>query len=167
MLTIQPTATASQVYGQLSRTFSFDPAALPAKERGHKELGRPAAAFHLAALLLLLLPGCIWLADGGGARGQCRFAMESFGVVYALTATQLIVAHMAKEPFEPSLWAILCLAAGAANSRLALFDPYVVAASLAGLTTVGYLHYVLSVVNQICGYLGIRCLTITKKKAGN
>lgn len=46
---------------------------------------------------------------------QCRLEQESFGVVFALTASQLIMAHMCKEPFEPPLWAIGCLALAAAN----------------------------------------------------
>ena len=27
----------------------------------------------------------------------------------------------------------------------------------------GYLHYVISVINEICAYLDITCLTLTKK----
>jgi ethanolaminephosphotransferase len=86
----------------------------------------------------------------------------TFGVVYALAASQLIMSHMAKEPFEPSLWAISCLAVGAVNSQLRLVDTYWAAIFLAAVSVGGYLHWVTSVIAEVCAFLNIRCLTIKR-----
>jgi ethanolaminephosphotransferase len=149
-----------QVSGQLARVFGRAAPPLPASERGAKQRGAGAAAWHLAQLCLVLALGGAWLADGRVAPGQCRLVQVAFGVVYALTASQLIVAHMAKEPFEPPAWALGVLAAGAANSRLRLVDGRLAAAALAAVAIAGYAHYVVSVVAQICDYLQIRCFSI-------
>ena len=52
----------------------------------------------------------------------------------------------------------------AANGRLRLYDPLTVTAAWNVVVLAGYLHYVLSVISQICYFLGIRCLSL--KKAG-
>lgn len=77
-------------------------------------------------------------------------------------ASKLIMAHMCKEPFEPPLWAIFGMALGAANSRLRLLDPLTVTLVLDAVVLTGYLHYVLSAINQICDFLGINCLTLKR-----
>lgn len=136
---------------------------LPApQERGNKQLGRFAAIVHLLSLGVMLVLGAVWLLDGDHVPGQCRAVKGSFGVVYALAASQLIMAHMAKEPFEPSLWAISCLAIGAVNSRLRLVDPYYASVFLVAVIVGGYLHYVTSVIAEICAFLNIRCLSIKR-----
>jgi ethanolaminephosphotransferase len=75
------------------------------------------------------------------------------------------MAHMAKEPFEPSLWAISCLALGAVNSRLRLVDAYWAALLLAAVSIGGYLHWVTSVIAEVCAFLNIRCLTIKRSSS--
>lgn len=56
-------AFAPQAYGQLTRVFGFDPASLPANERGHKERGTRAALYHLGTIMPMLLLGGIWLVN--------------------------------------------------------------------------------------------------------
>ena len=41
-----------------------------------------------------------------------------------------------------------------------VLDPPLVAWAAVGIALAGYLHYVFSVIDQICAYLGINCLTI-------
>lgn len=41
-----------------------------------------------------------------------------------------------------------------------MIDPPLMAWAAVGISLGGYLHYVFSVINQICSYLGINCLTI-------
>ncbi|GFH31300.1 uncharacterized protein HaLaN_30315, partial [Haematococcus lacustris] len=55
--------------------------------------------------------------------GVIRLPQATFGFVYATVALQLIVAHMAKEPFVPFSWALAVLALGSGNAVLRLVDP--------------------------------------------
>ena len=77
-------------------------------------------------------------------------------------ATQLIVAHMCKEPFLPSPWAMGLLLLAALNSTFLWLPTTPVSWAVCVVMVLGYLHYVLSVVDQICSYLGIQCLRIKK-----
>jgi ethanolaminephosphotransferase len=144
--------------------FSFDHRTLSAKEAGHKQLGRKAAFVHWLTITCLLAINTTWLWTPMDTPYLCRASNMNGGLVYALTASQLIMAHMCKEPFQPPLWAIMGMALVAANGRLRLYDPLTVTAAWNVVVLAGYLHYVLSVISQICYFLGIRCLSL--KKAG-
>lgn len=85
------------------------------------------------------------------------------GITYALFASQLIVAHMCKEPFSPPLWAMFTMAVAIINKVLGIVDPLQFTLAVDVLLLFGYLHYVVVVINQICGHLGIYCLTIKPK----
>ena len=74
------------------------------------------------------------------------------------------MAHMAKEPFELAWWPICAMAATLVNNRIQLVPPLPFAAFVLAVILVGYLHYVVSLVAEICTYLGIACLTIPVKE---
>ena len=82
-----------------------------------------------------------------------------------MQSTRLIMAHMTKEPFSIALWPIVLMALGMANDRLQILDVTAVAWAILALMLAGYLHYVVSVIDQICGALNINCLTIKTKDA--
>ncbi|KAL6763528.1 CDP-Ethanolamine:DAG ethanolamine phosphotransferase [Haematococcus lacustris] len=178
--------------GQLQRVAQFPTSSLSKQEQGHKQLGYGAAAMHLAYLALLTGLGSTWMASpvhdlmdnvrtlhanvggglgglGGGAwatwlqAGVIRLPQATFGFVYATVALQLIVAHMAKEPFVPFSWALAVLALGSGNAVLRLVDPLPLNWLLLATTLVAFTHYATSVIDQICKYLGIKCLTISPK----
>ncbi|KAG2426862.1 hypothetical protein HYH02_014715 [Chlamydomonas schloesseri] len=154
-----------QNYGQLYRVFSRHWTMLPEAERGHKELGNAARLTHLASGAALIFLGAVYLADNKLQPGQARLAGLLYGLVYAIVATQLIMDHMCKEPFRSPLLPLAVLTLAAANSVLQLVDTRATAATLTGAMVVYYLMYVTTIVNQVCAYLGIKCLTITPKRA--
>lgn len=133
------------------------------QEAGHKQLGSKAAFSHFVSLTAQLALSAVWLYGATDTPYLCRAENIQVGIVYALTASQLIMAHMCKEPFQPSLWAIFGMAAAAANSRLRFVDPLRLTVALDVVMLFGYLHYVISVINQICGFLGIHCLTLKRQ----
>lgn len=114
---------------------------------------------------MTLAMGSIWLWKPCDQLYQCRAQNAAFGLVYALMASQLIMAHMCKEPFQPPLWAIATMSVAVVNNVLKIYDPFVVNLAVAAVVFFGYLHYVLCVINQICDYLDIYCLTIKHKPA--
>uniref|UniRef100_A0A7S0X1J6 Ethanolaminephosphotransferase n=1 Tax=Chlamydomonas leiostraca TaxID=1034604 RepID=A0A7S0X1J6_9CHLO len=150
------------ISGQLWRVLTSDPKALPKEEVGHKELGRDAQVRQLALLGGLMLLGLWWQSDpgAGAAVGQCRVASHTYGVMYALVASQLIMTHMAKEPFRPAHWAYWVVAAGTLNAYTRALPVLPFSAALAAGAGATYLHYVWCVVEQVCVHLGIKCLTI-------
>lgn len=75
------------------------------------------------------------------------------------------MAHMTKEPFSITLWPLLLLATGIANDRFLQFDKIAVAWTILLILLTGYLHYVYSVINQICEALNLTCFTIKRKEA--
>lgn len=85
-------------------------------------------------------------------------------VVGAMQASKLIMDHMCKEHFEILWWPVLALVLLLANSRAQFVDSAFTAWGFAALMLFGYLHYVTSVISEICGFLGIRCLTIKPSK---
>ena len=87
-------------------------------------------------------------------------ASVSYGLVYALVASSLIVAHMAKEPLAVPLWAYALMLVGGINRQLQLVDTWMAAAVLMALATAGYLHYVIDVVAALCRTLKIKVFTI-------
>ncbi len=56
------------------------------------------------------------------------------------------------------------LALQVANAWLHILDPLLVAYAVNVLVVFGYLHYVVTVVGEICAFLDIPCLTIRQKK---
>lgn len=131
------------------------------QERGNKQLGRNAAFLHFVALTAMIGVSTTWLwQPTGGEPYLCRAENMLVGIVYALAASQLIMAHMSKEPFRPPIWAIFLMAVAAINAQLKLMDPLLFTLGLFAIVFVGYLHYVFVVIGQICEYLDINCLTI-------
>ncbi len=82
-----------------------------------------------------------------------------------MQATKLIMDHMCKEPFEILWWPVLALVLLLANSRAQLLDSAITAWGFAALMIVGYLLYITSIINEICSFLGIRCLAIKPSTA--
>jgi len=74
--------------------------------------------------------------------------------------SKLIMSHMSKEPFHLSAWPCLAMATTLANSHLHLLPAFPLALAVNSLVLVGYLHYVSSVVVEICEYLNIKCFSI-------
>ena len=135
------------------------------QERGHKQLDGTSAVVHFILLMVQLALGCITLwPENCTAVYCCRALNLLFGVTYALVASQLIMAHMCKEPFNVPMWTMGFLSAAALNGKLQIVDQAMLAYVLCGVTLVLYLHWVVSVIGQICGYLDISCLSIKKKK---
>lgn len=68
--------------------------------------------------------------------------------------------HMAKEPFEILWWPVLAVVVLLANSRAHFVDSAITVWIFTAVVTAGYLHYVTTIIDEICAFLGIRCLTI-------
>ena len=157
----QPFKASGAVSRECAR--GLQPAQPPCpQEIGHKQLGVRAAWLHWLALMCQLGINTVWLWAPCDTPHLCRAQNLNIGIAYALTASSLIMAHMCKEPFQPPLWAIMALALGAVNSQLRVFDPLPFTAALGAVVFIGYIHYVLSVINQICDFLGIRCLSLQR-----
>lgn len=67
----------------------------------------------------------------------------------------------AKEPYAPYPWTYVLVGLGALNSSLQLLPGWHLAAVLVAVTVAMYLHYVTSVVAQVCAHLGIQCFVIS------
>jgi ethanolaminephosphotransferase len=140
---------------------------LPPDERGSKQLGRWAATSHLLQIL--------WTCIGCGTllmlpvvpKQHSRILFEIYGINYALQATRLILAHMAKVPFHVAVWPNVLIAGQLANHFLELHDPVEVAYGVLACILVGYVVYITRVIGEICRFLGIKALSIpvAKKKA--
>jgi ethanolaminephosphotransferase len=114
---------------------------------------------------MLVGTGCCWLFQPcADTPLLCRLQNAGFGLVYALFASQLIMAHMAKEPFAPNMRVLLLMAVCALNRYLHVVDPWPLTCVIVGGVLLAYLHYVVVVINQICEHLDIPCLTIRPKK---
>jgi len=133
------------------------------QERGNKQLAKGSAAAHFVLICATLVLGTVWLWEPCSQPFVCRAQSFGFGVVYALFASQLIMAHMCKEPFQAPLWALLTMTVGVLNKVLKVYDPLMVTLAVDGVILFGYLHYVVVVINQICHHLDINCLTIKPK----
>jgi ethanolaminephosphotransferase len=130
------------------------------KERGNKTLGPKAAAYHLLQILFTCGCGAALMSLPTTVPGEARVLMATFGVTYALQATRLIMAHMAKEPFSVAVWPLVLQLLQVANYFVKVLDPVVLAYAVNSIILTGYLHYVIGMTNEICAYLGIRALTI-------
>eukprot|EP00887_Chlorella_sp_A99_P008007 scaffold12.g8007.t1 len=148
---------------RLAGTKQLEHTTLPRRERGHKQLGKAAALQHLGQLMVMFALGALVLLLPADAPGQARVVMGTFGVVYALQATRLIMCHMSKEPFEVAVWPLAAIAFQVANHHLVqLLDPLLLAYAVNAVVVAGYLAYVVSMVNEICAFLQIPCLTVRK-----
>ena len=151
---------------QVNRVFKYagtkylERTTLPREEHGNKTLGRAAAVSHLLQILLTCTCGGILLLLPAHVPGQSKVVMATFGVVYALQATRLIMAHMSKEPFRVAVWPIVLMLIQIANEPLRFLEPLLLAYIVNMVVVVGYLHYVVSIISEICNFLGIRALTI-------
>ncbi|CAG9461470.1 unnamed protein product [Pedinophyceae sp. YPF-701] len=138
-----------------------DPAAeIPEHERGDKRLGARAAALHLAPLALMFVLGWLYQTAPMDVPGMARTVEATFGVLYALQATRMIMAHMTKQNYAPDWPSLALLGVGVANRYASFMDPMLLAVCLNTLVIGVYLHYVLNVVGEICGELGIQALRI-------
>lgn len=147
------------------------PRGLPRAEAGHKQLGVGSQLSHLLQLALLVAVGTLAMLEPIYAhRGvwHVRAAFGMHGAAYALEASRLIMAHMAKEPFAVAAWPLAVMASVTANSVAggAVVDPFVGVVGGMTIILIGYLHYVVSVVGDVTAYLGIKCLTIPVAAAG-
>ena len=68
--------------------------------------------------------------------------------------------HMGKEPFEPLGWPLALLVLNIACRRADIPRLAAYVWGLAATMLAGYLHYITSVISEICAFLGIACLTI-------
>ena len=73
--------------------------------------------------------------------------------------------HMCKEPFEILWWPVLALIGLIANSSMNVLPSALATWGFATVVVAGYLHYVMTVIDDICGFLGIHCLKIKQAKA--
>ena len=135
---------------------------LPKEEKGNKSLGLRFAAFHLLQILATAVCGICIMSIPAPANGQSRVHYATFGLTYALEATRSIMAHMSKEPFRIAVWPLLLIVFQVLNHIIVLFDEVLLAYAVNAVILVGYLHYVVSLINEICAYLGINVLTIRK-----
>mmetsp|Transcript_21555 Transcript_21555/g.59751 ORF Transcript_21555/g.59751 Transcript_21555/m.59751 type:complete len:440 (+) Transcript_21555:86-1405(+) len=187
-LLLVSTAGIAQGMHNVVRVLSGSSPKLPKEEEGHKQLGRRTAAVQLLLLVGTTVLGAITVALSGSwgsnagpwqellrsslgleesviDAAHCRFSFSSFGLLYALMATQLIIAHMAKEPFGPCFLALGCFGAAILNTLvLHIASPSLVMLALHALALAGYLIYTTGVIGQICEHLGINCLTIKPTK---
>jgi hypothetical protein len=158
-LGLEVAVCAWQAAGQLSRVARFDPARLPAAERGHKSIGGGAAARQLLLLAALLVLGAGWSAAPpcAAAPGACARASAASGLLYALVCTQLILAHMAKQPFRPSRQAYALLGLGAASAAAGADW----SRALLPAAVLLYCVYVVGYVRQVSRHLNLRIFHLT------
>jgi hypothetical protein len=113
--------------------------------------------------------GGIGVGAGGGRPpprpGTCRLVQLSYGVTFALMATELIVAHMAREPFLPAVLPKALLAVGALNAWLRFMDVFVFGLLMATIQLSLYGAFAITAIGQICEALGIRCFSIGRAQA--
>jgi ethanolaminephosphotransferase len=118
-------------------------------------------AVQILEKCLLVVTALLWLENSPPS--AARSVMSTFGIVYAWEATQMIVAHMTKEPIVTTWWPTAMMALAYLNTHLAALDPALIPFLINIAVVAGYLHYVTSVVNEICAFLDINCLTIKHK----
>lgn len=154
-----------QMAGQVSRVFTFKEA-MDAQEKGHKELGGLKAVEHLLYIAAVFCLSFMFLTQNKADHAFFdRGLLLCVTITYTMLATQLIMAHMAKERFQPKIRLyLLGLTLGVVNSLLDLADPVPLLFCLSAAFVSFYVHYVVNVCNQVCDHLGIQCLTIPSQK---
>lgn len=162
---------------QMWRTLTAHHSVLPANERGAKALGLYAVVGQLMQAGTFFGVGAFMMLNHGQGDkdkppvdfvtkyigfhfSEERLLSIVFGVGYALQASRLIMDHMSKEPFRVFWWPVWVMGALIANDQMHWFDPLVVTWLANLVVLIGYLHYVTSVVDDICAFLNIHCLTI-------
>lgn len=134
-------------------------------EQGHKELGTANATKHLLFILLLFVLSYLFLLQPAhGGVYHTRALLMCVLICYTTIATQLIMAHMAKEALEPAKAPYIFLAVGVINSVVDVVEAEMLTYGMAVVVILLYLHYVMNVCRQVCQHLGIYCLTIRKKE---
>lgn len=162
---IAVTCMSIQIIGQCVRVFAAA-GTLDAAEAGHKDLGTLNAVKHLLLLVVFFALAYMFLQQPAhGGSYHCRALLLCVNLSYSVVATQLIMAHMAKEAFTPSWVPFAGLVFGVVNAEVDFVHGESLAYGMAAGVAALYLHYVVNVVNQVCAYLGIRCLVLNGKKA--
>jgi ethanolaminephosphotransferase len=132
-------------------------------EQGHKDLGVASAIKHFLYIVVFFVLSYLFLVQPlSDSPYHARGLLLCVTISYATIATQLIMDHMAKEPFIPAIAPYIGLFVGVLNWVLGVVEAQYLTYGIAGLTIVMYLHYVVNVIMQVCDFLGIRCLTIEK-----
>jgi ethanolaminephosphotransferase len=154
-----------QMVGQVARVYRGT-ATMDASERGHKCLGALPATQHLLYMTVFLALAYLYLMQPPhGGVFHSRALLLYVAVSYSTIATQLIMAHMAKEAWRPAWTPFVGLVAGAVNSKLEFVHSEALAYTLGAVVLVTYLHYVVCVCKQACTHLGVKCFTIAHKAA--
>lgn len=144
--------------------------AMDARERGYKELGTGNALKHLLYMSLFFALAYLYLSqkldDPGLFEG--RWLLETVSLAYSQLATQIIIAHMAKDAYVPAWTPYAALALGLLNSQLSRldlpsFDQGLVAKAILAAVLIGYLHFVVCVCVQVARHLDINIVTIKPK----
>ena len=152
-----------QIINQIVNVFSGN-SKMGATERGHKELGTLNAAKHLLYVLLFFALAYLYLMQPlGDSRYTGRYLLEATSLCYSTIATQVILAHMAKDAYIPAVWPYILLAIGIVNSHVKLVQAEQMAVVLLAVVLIGYLHFVICVCNQMARHLGIQILVIEHK----
>ena len=138
---------------------------MDARERGHKELGPVNATKHLLYIALFFALAYVYLMQPiGESRYRGRILLETVSICYSQIATQVILAHMAKDAYVPAVSPYIVLLLGIFNGRLVgVFPPEEVAYVLAAAVVAGYLHFVICVCIQVARHLGVQILVIPVK----
>jgi ethanolaminephosphotransferase len=150
-----------QIVGQIARVFGGKHT-MDAKERGHKKLGYLTALQHLLYVFSMYCLCYLFLMQPiYDEPFYCRAVLLTVLVVYTSFATHLIVCHMAKEPFSPNIVVpVVVMAAVVLNWVTDLLDPVPLTYIAFAVCLLLYIHYVVNVCDQVCKFLGIKCLTI-------
>eukprot|EP00201_Polytomella_parva_P004679 CAMPEP_0175087118 /NCGR_PEP_ID=MMETSP0052_2-20121109/29649_1 /TAXON_ID=51329 ORGANISM="Polytomella parva, Strain SAG 63-3" /NCGR_SAMPLE_ID=MMETSP0052_2 /ASSEMBLY_ACC=CAM_ASM_000194 /LENGTH=298 /DNA_ID=CAMNT_0016359421 /DNA_START=221 /DNA_END=1117 /DNA_ORIENTATION=+ len=160
-------AAVNQTYGQLFRVFSSSVDRLPKEEQGYKELGLASKIRHLMWIAILLGFGGYWTARDQSKMSnpvEARFISLAFGIIFAMVATKLIMDHMCKEPFRPTLWAFIILILSTVNVITGTVNVFLASQAAAAFCLVFYLTNITGIINDICRFLKINCLTIKPQK---
>jgi len=145
---------------RLAGTHQVSRTTMPPAEQGNKTLGRRAAFWHLTQIFGTCACGGLLLALPITSSYQSRILFATFGFTYAMQATRLIMAHMAKEPFSIAMWPLLLMGFQILNYFVPVADPEILTYSVNIVVVLGYIHYFIGIVGEICEELGIRALTI-------
>ncbi|CEG40626.1 cdp-alcohol phosphatidyltransferase [Plasmopara halstedii] len=168
------TLVASNVllaYGNISNVLRTAPDVIPRNELGNKHISKDLAIFQLLPIGTLLALGSVWICGPDAEYYVNNPVMYLFpiGIGYVYFSTQMIISHMCKIPFTPQLRVIIPFgfmifnaygpAIGVTTKTLI---PTIVASSMYAVFIVSvYLHFVFSVVKDICDFLEIFLFKIT------
>ena len=147
---------ATQAYTVFAGTHSMD-----SRERGHKELGTGNALKQLLYIALFFALAYLYLNQQHElAKFEGRWMLEAVSICYSQLATQVILAHMAKDVYVPAVSPYLALLLGIVNGHVGLLERAVAAKAILAAVLAGYLHFVICVCLQVAQHLKINILTI-------